>query len=136
MSIPNIRLASLDPSDRAAFATTARLISCLVTESLLRALYFPLTGFEATGFSVVLNGDVSSQPPPDRPYGTKDILAIVPLCHVPVFKHDGTDTRAKEIGLLDPLDMVPLVFEITEASNNAVEAKACSTVTSTVTDRD
>ncbi|KAJ7595950.1 IucC family-domain-containing protein [Mycena floridula] len=104
----------LSPADKAAYATTARLFSCLVTESLVRALYFTIEGFEAHGFAVILSGDVSSEPPTETPYTARDILAVIPLLHIPVFKHDGIDTRGKEIGLLDPLDMMPLVFEISE----------------------
>jgi hypothetical protein len=112
MSVTAVRLACLSPGDRAAFATSARLLSCLVTESILRALYLPIHGFEATGVCVILNSDVSSQPPSLQPYASKDIFAIIPLYHVPVFKHDGTDPRAKEIALLDPLDMMPWIFEV------------------------
>jgi hypothetical protein len=112
MSVTASRLAHLTPGDRAAFATSARILSCLVTESLLRALYFPLHGFEANGVCVILNNGVSSTPPSPQPYASKDIFAVIPLYHVPVFKHDGTDSRAKEIALLDPLDMMPLVFEV------------------------
>ncbi|KAJ4474382.1 IucC family-domain-containing protein [Lentinula aciculospora] len=105
-----------DPSAKANFATTSRLLSCLVTESLSRALYLPLIGFEATGFCVLLSGKVSSQQPQpiDVPYKLSDILAIVLLQHIPVFKYDGADPRGQEIGLLDPMDMVPLVLEIVE----------------------
>jgi hypothetical protein len=102
---------ALPPDERAALASTVRLLSCLVTESIVRALYFPLEGFEATGFTVVLKPDVF----PDHTYCDTDILAIIPLYHTPVFKHDGQDNRAKEIGLLDPFDMMPLVLEISAA---------------------
>ncbi|KAF5366543.1 hypothetical protein D9758_008967 [Tetrapyrgos nigripes] len=67
-------------------------------------------------FAILLSGSLSSRPPQpiDQPYSIKneDILGIVPLRYVPVFKHDGSDLRGKEIGLLDPLDMVAVVFEI------------------------
>ncbi|KAJ7183177.1 hypothetical protein C8R46DRAFT_1066173, partial [Mycena filopes] len=44
-------------------------------------------------------------------------LAVIPLRHVPVFKHDSADPRGPEIGLLDPMDMLPLVLEFgTDAS--------------------
>ncbi|KAG5642423.1 hypothetical protein DXG03_002797 [Asterophora parasitica] len=119
MSISATRLAGLNPQDRAVFATNARLISCLVTESLLRALYLPISGFEATGICVVLGNDVPSDL--SRPYEAKDILAVVPLRHVPLFRHDGTDSRAKEISLLDPLDMLPIVFEVDLEGNQPVE---------------
>lgn len=105
-------LRDLPPPERAAFATSARLISCLVTESLIRALYFPLQGFEATGFCVLLSGSAASSVITDRPYNREDILGVVPLRYIPVFKHDASDPRGKEIGLLDPLDMVPLVLEL------------------------
>ncbi|TFK75105.1 hypothetical protein BDN72DRAFT_892460 [Pluteus cervinus] len=108
MSTPAQKLARLEPPQRANFATTARLLSCLVTESLVRALYFPLQGVEATGVAIVLKGNVSSGQPS---YSSGDLLAVIPLLHAPVFKHDGTDSKGPEIGLLDPLDMAPLIFE-------------------------
>ncbi|KAL0954601.1 hypothetical protein HGRIS_003561 [Hohenbuehelia grisea] len=108
----NSKLAQLNPTDRALFATTARLVSCLVTESLVRALYFPIEGFEATGFAVVLSHGASVRPTSEGVYAPEDVLLIIPLHHVPVFKHDGTDYRGREIGLLDPLDMLPLAFEV------------------------
>ena len=43
----------------------------------------------------------------------RDVLAIVLLRHAPVFKTDSSDLRGKEIGLLDPLDMFPLVLVTT-----------------------
>ncbi len=106
-------VAKATPVDRALFATTARLISCLVTESVVRALYYTLDGFEASGFAVVL---CNATAPIDVNYGSNDILCVIPLQHVPVFKHDGTDPRGSEIGLLDPLDMLPLVFEPVEVT--------------------
>lgn len=123
MSISSLRFAGLNPEDRAIFAVNARLISGLVTESLLRALYFPIHGFEATGICVLLGNDVSSKPPSQQPCESKDVVAVIPLRHIPVFRHDGTDTRGKEIGLLDPLDMFPLVFEIDPDGLEAREAE-------------
>jgi hypothetical protein len=74
---------------------------------------------------VVLGNDVSSRPAPQQPYESKDLLAIIPLRHVPYFRHDGKDARAKEIGLLDPLDMMPLVFEVGSDGNEHTEAEVC-----------
>ncbi|KAF5390947.1 hypothetical protein D9757_003945 [Collybiopsis confluens] len=67
-------------------------------------------------FCVLLSGEASSRPPQplENPYTTSDILAIVLLKHVPVFKHDSTDLRGREIGLLDPMDMLPLTLEVIE----------------------
>ena len=90
-----------DPLERAQFATTARLLSCLVTESLIPAFYQPLRNTDATGFAVILKGyDLLSKPNLDP----GDLLAIVPLRHPPIFR-DGHNYLGKEIGLLDPLDM-------------------------------
>ncbi|KAE9398477.1 hypothetical protein BT96DRAFT_1031422 [Gymnopus androsaceus JB14] len=108
--------------ERAKFATTSRLLSCLVTESLSRALYFSLAGYdEAIGFCVLLAGEVSSRPPQslNDPYKVSDILAIVLLRHIPVFKHDSADPRGPEIGLLDPMDMLPLTLEVVEGKNHS-----------------
>lgn len=109
-----LQFPELAPADRAAFGTTARLLSCLVTESLARGIYLKLpSGLEASGICVVLLADVSASIPPDisTAYTASNILAIIPLRHVPVFKHDGADPRGPEVGLLDPMDMLPLVFE-------------------------
>jgi len=97
---------ALPPAERAALASTARLLSCLVTESCVRALYFPLVGFEATGFGIILKPET----PLTRPYTGTDVLAVLPLRHIPIFKHDGQDVR--EIGLLDPYDMMPFILEV------------------------
>jgi len=96
---------ALPPAERAALATTARLLSCLVTESCVRALYFPLVGFEATGFGIILKPET-----PTRPYTSTDVLAVLPLRHIPIFKYDGRDVG--EIGLLDPFDMMPFILEV------------------------
>ncbi|KAG5718892.1 hypothetical protein E4T56_gene17381, partial [Termitomyces sp. T112] len=109
MSIPATRLALLNPSDRAIFVTNARLISCLVTESLLKALYVPIFGVETVGVAVVLLGDFDAPP---RSYESEDILAIVALHHVPLLHEESTGSSERKIGLLDPLDMVPFIFEI------------------------
>lgn len=96
--------------EKAQFATTARLLSCLVTESLVRAFYQPVKVPQAAGFAIILNGEPPSYPDQStiRP---DEILAIVALHHPPVFKPDGVNLFGKEIGLLDPLDMIPFVLE-------------------------
>lgn len=96
------------PQERAQFATTARLLSCLVTESLVHAFYQPLDIPAARGFALILQGEVA---PDAAPLIADDILAIVPLHHAPIFKPDGVSLIGKEIGLLDPLDMIPSIFE-------------------------
>ncbi len=100
-------------ADRASFATTARLLSCLVTESLVRAIFVPLQWSDCVGIGVVLNAPISTVLPYNHNCKQEDVLAIVVLRHVPVLKTDpesSDDPRGKEIGLLDPLDMLPLVL--------------------------
>lgn len=102
---------ALSSVERASFATAARLLSCLVTESLVRAIFIPLQWSDSVGIGVVLNVPVSNISATDCiSYSQGDILAIIVFKHVPVFKHDSSDPRGKEIGLLDPLDMAPLVL--------------------------
>jgi hypothetical protein len=104
-------------AERASFATTARLLSCLVTESLVRAIFIPLQWSDGVGIAVVLNAPTSNIPALDcECYSEGDILAIVALRHIPMFRNTSSDPRGKEIGLLDPLDMFPLVF-VTSSGN-------------------
>jgi hypothetical protein len=100
-------------AERASFATTARLLSCLVTESLVRAIFVPLQWSDCVGIGVVLKAPVATIPTHNCKQEGDDVLAIVLLRHVPVLKTDsGDEPRGKEIGLLDPLDMFPLVLVI------------------------
>ncbi|KAJ7086117.1 IucC family-domain-containing protein [Mycena belliarum] len=131
-----LQFPELAPADRAAFGTSARLLSCLVTESLARGIYLQLpNGFGASGICVVFLADVSARTPPDiaTAYTANDILAIIPLSHVPIFKHDGTDPRGPEVGLLDPMDMLPLVLEFaTETSQDNEHAHLAAAATKAI----
>lgn len=108
---------TLPCAQRANVATAARLLSCLVTESLVQAFYVPLKGFHdktVTGLVVVLNSQASENgiDIPKELYRT-DILAVVPLRNVPIFKPDAKQSeRGTPVGLLDPLDMYPCIFTI------------------------
>ena len=99
------RLAHLVPLQRAEFAVTARLLSCLVTESLLRALYFSLSGSSATGFALVLLHDPASVA--STKWQLTDVFAFIPLQGTPVLTDCEDNSMIREIALLDPLDMVP-----------------------------
>ncbi|KAH9975944.1 hypothetical protein BGW80DRAFT_1457476 [Lactifluus volemus] len=67
----------LSSTERAAFVTAARLLSCLVTESLVRAIFIPLPWSDGVGFAVVLNAPISNIPSLDSKYYSEgDILAI------------------------------------------------------------
>src|SRR6266849_1095463 len=74
-------------AERASFATTARLLSCLVTESLVRAIFVPLRWSDCVGIGVVLNAPIIAA----TTIPIHDVLAIVLLRHVPVLK-TGSDS--------------------------------------------
>ena len=120
---------TLPCSQRANFATAARLLSCLVTESLVQAFYVPMKGYNdksITGLTVVINAQASASGiTSTRELFRNDVLAIVPLKNAPIFKPDAQQTeRGTPVGLLDPLDMYPCIFTIQtydfEADNSLV----------------
>lgn len=112
-------LSDLDPSKRAQFATTARLISCLVTESLVPAFYRPISHADAAGFAFVLTSNSERLPCDWRVID--NFLCIIPLHHPPILKDDEQAPLGKKITLLDPMDMIPLVF--TFGTNSGYEVK-------------
>ncbi|KAJ7116428.1 IucC family-domain-containing protein [Mycena epipterygia] len=107
---------NLPPHDHASFAVSSRLISCLVTESLLRSFYLETKqSTTMAGILVILSPSViSEQPVITRALRPNDIFAIVPLRSPPVFKDKTHTKHGRLVGLLDPLDMVPEVYVLTE----------------------
>ena len=102
----------LQPSERAAFAVTSRLLASIVTESLLRSYYVPIHSKEASGICVILSPNaIGGQHVLTRSLHPADVFAIIPLHQEPVFSKTFT-THGRPIWLLDPLDMVPFIFEI------------------------
>ncbi|KAF8640269.1 hypothetical protein AX16_010164 [Volvariella volvacea WC 439] len=112
--------SGLPPAEHATFAVTSRLLSCLVTEQLLRAFYVPITPpNQATGVLVILSTHlISEQAVISRALRVGDIYAIVPLRTPPVFKNKTCYRHGREVGLVDPLDMLPEVYELTETRSN------------------
>ncbi|KAF5334269.1 hypothetical protein D9758_015548 [Tetrapyrgos nigripes] len=108
----------LPPAEHAAFAVSSRLLSCLVTESLLRSFYLPLPrSRKAAGLLVVLATSlISEQPVITRVLKSTDVFAIVPLRHPPVLKdqHLG-DKHGSPVALVDPLDMLPEIYELSSS---------------------
>jgi hypothetical protein len=102
---------SSSSTERAAFATTARVLSCLVTESLVRAIFIPLQWSDCVGIGVVLKPSTSTISAQNCDcYSQEDVLSIILLRYVPIFKVDSSDPHGREIGLLDPLDIFPMVL--------------------------
>lgn len=98
----------LPSADKAAFAVTSRLLSSIITEGLLPAVYVPLDDSTiARGLCVILSRD---QTP--GPLRASDVYAVVPLHHQPLLKpRDATTALGRSVWLLDPFDMLPRVLE-------------------------
>jgi hypothetical protein len=111
-SVPTWSLSSrLQPSEMAAFSVTSRLLASIVTESLLDAYYIPILSEEIRGICIFLSAHVMEEHPPTASLCPADVFAILPLHQEPVCS--GTPTRhGKPIWLLDPLDMIPSIFEL------------------------
>ena len=110
------RLAHLAPHQRAEFTVTTRLLSCLVTESLLHALYFPLSGSSAAGFALILLRDPSkaSASPNASTSQITDVFALIPLQGAPILADDDDGLTIRKIALLHSLDMDPLPLVISK----------------------
>lgn len=111
----SLSLSTLNPGDRAAFSTSIRLLSCLVTESLVDALFFPLKSNGIVGFAAIQFQKQSNQAG-DIADAT-NTLAVVPLSHVPILRRPTSKGQdgVRTIGLLDPLDAAPLVYVFDDA---------------------
>jgi hypothetical protein len=103
-----------EPKEHANFATAARLLSCLVSESLVHAIYRPLRRIKVAGFATIFKGGVSLD---NSAFEADNILAVVPLHHAPIFKHDADHRHGHQIGLLNPLDMMFAVYETSNTQN-------------------
>lgn len=121
-TVPTWALSSrLQPTERAAFTVTSRLLASFVTESLLHAFYVPIYSEEARGVCIVLSTHVMGEHPIlTRALRPEDIFAILPLHQEPVFSGPLTK-HGRPIWLLDPLDMVPSIFELSSKDVGLVE---------------
>jgi len=99
------------PRERAAFAGMSRLISCLVTEQILPALYFALDTSETLARGFMLVGSMPGRSGDNWILHTDNIFIIVPLCHTPVLGR-GIIADIRPIELVDPLDMLPFVYQV------------------------
>jgi len=104
--------ASPSPRERAAFAGMSRLISCLVTEQVLPALYFALDASETLARGFMLVGSIPGRSGDNWILHADNIFIIVPLCHMPVFGRGTIADTGRPIELVDPLDMLPFVYQV------------------------
>ncbi|CAO3639591.1 unnamed protein product [Cunninghamella blakesleeana] len=98
----------------AKFATTLRLIACLVSESLVKAIYIP-TKEEATtvkGLCVLLGPNSTTLSTLDN------VLAVVPLKGVPIIDKQISlrDIQCGEISLVDGWDMLPHIYSLSTST--------------------
>lgn len=107
--------SGLPPRQHAEFAVMSRLISCLVTEKLLPAFYVPTkSSYPASGIMVVTSPHKLL---PSDSLNPNDIFVVVPLHHPPMLLKEGSlHTYGRRVGLVDPLDMLPVIYEPTEKS--------------------
>ncbi len=122
-SVPTWSLSSrLQPSEMAAFSVTSRLLASIVTESLLDAYYIPILSEETRGICILLSTRVIEEHPTSAgSLCPADVFAIIPLHQEPVCS--GTPTRhVKPIWLLDPLDMIPSIFELSTREAGLVKS--------------
>ncbi|KAF4613986.1 hypothetical protein D9613_007630 [Agrocybe pediades] len=116
-------LPALESRHRAAFAVLSRLISCLVTEQILRAFYLPLHDPPSgiTGILVVLSTHtISEDVDVFRPLRSSDIFVVVPMQNHPVLKDEKARKHGWLVGLVDPLDMLSPMLEF-GSDNNGVD---------------
>ncbi|KAK2460987.1 hypothetical protein APHAL10511_007457 [Amanita phalloides] len=110
MTIEDVSLAQR----KASFAVVSRLLSCLVTERLLKAFYITLDDNleNSTGIVIILSTHLASEQIVDGTLYASDIFAVVPVHHPPVLLKTPPSKHGRSVGLLDPLDMLPEVYEL------------------------
>lgn len=107
----------MDTRNKAALAISSRLLSCLVTESLLRAFFIPVESKDSKGILVILSpGFINEGVNIQRTLRSNDIFAIVPLHRAPVLSATTPGNHGYSVGLVDPLDMMPSIYELKPAS--------------------
>ncbi|KAG2224869.1 hypothetical protein INT45_008051, partial [Circinella minor] len=121
------------------FATTSRLISCLIIENLASAYYYPCADQQITGLCLVLRASRESQV--DNINGNKDkqakevslqdLLAVVPLRGIPELDTTAKPLRLQDnvqcskIELVDPWDMLaPHIYGSSTTSDKDIPTTA------------
>jgi hypothetical protein len=100
------------PRERAAFAGMSRLISCVVTEQILPALYFALDASKTLAHGFMLVGSMPGHSGDNWILHADNIFIIVPLCHTPVLGRGIIADTGRPIELVDPLDMLPFFYQV------------------------
>ncbi|RUO96292.1 hypothetical protein BC936DRAFT_142247 [Jimgerdemannia flammicorona] len=115
---------------KAHFATSSRLLACLVTEGLLDAyiiLHDSATDLQSDGHvtsCVVMDPTKAinkSKAPrdPSRSWSWDSAIAVFRVSHFPIMQNDGQKPQkyqGMKIALLDPADMIPPIYEVEQAN--------------------
>jgi hypothetical protein len=82
----------------------------------------PVVHERATGVLVLLSTYLMSEKPIiiDRALRFDDIFVLVPLLHLPVFSGASVFKYGRPVGLIDPLDMFPEIYELSHTMSDAV----------------
>ncbi|KAG0171015.1 hypothetical protein DFQ30_001634 [Apophysomyces sp. BC1015] len=107
----------------AKFATTSRLIACLVSEALVQAYFVPAP--DKFGICVLLRPHVAEETATPTSVRLSDILAVVPLRGLPILSTPRIDAtwngvRCSRIDLVDSWDMLPHIYTLSEAKTELV----------------
>ncbi|KAL0083998.1 IucC family-domain-containing protein [Phycomyces blakesleeanus] len=102
----------------AKFATTSRLISCLVMETLVSAYYVPANTPQGTPICLLVRPNCSSTQETPSTIRLSDVLAVIPLRGVPILSTETgscavlNDIKCPRIDLIDPMDMLSHIYSI------------------------
>ncbi|KAF7727683.1 hypothetical protein EC973_007238 [Apophysomyces ossiformis] len=105
----------------AKFATTSRLIACLVSEALVQAYYVPTP--DTLGICVLLRPHVIEENKIPTLLCLSDILAVVPLRGLPILSTPRVTATwngvvCTRIELVDSLDMLPHIYSLSEVKTD------------------
>jgi hypothetical protein len=64
---------------------------------------------------------MSEKPIINRALQSSDVFALVPLLHAPLFSGESVSKHGRLVGLVDPLDMFPEIYELNRTMSNAAE---------------
>ncbi|CAG8570180.1 11169_t:CDS:2, partial [Cetraspora pellucida] len=110
---------TLSPAQRANFATISRLLSCVINEHLVKALYYqfqhdPSEFINSFAESSINHGVIFVLPEHDKflSIDNKNII-IIPMLHDPILskEQDNISTLAK-VDSVDPWDMSASVYQV------------------------
>jgi hypothetical protein len=100
----------------AQFATSSRLLSCLVTEGLLSAYILPMPSHsvdQLKALCVIIYDHVSF-------FRSSDIHSVIPLKEIPVLETSVSSNSLYKVKLLDPMDMLPAIYTLTSRMSSEV----------------